>query len=95
MKIVINTTLQKFEGKGGWHHVKTTHEQYAQIRNAPYFIKSRGFGAVMCRVTVGKTVWTTSLFPTKEKVYILFVKKEVREKEQLKAGDNVKIRVEV
>ena len=43
-----------------------------------------GFGSVRVEVTVGRTVWRTSLFPSSEAgAYVLPVKKAVREAEGL------------
>jgi hypothetical protein len=48
----------------------------------------RGFGSVRVAVRCGDTEWTTSLFPSKEAgTYVLPVKKAVRRKEDIEAGD--------
>lgn len=47
----------------------------------------RGFGSVRVEVTVGRTVWRTSLFPdTGRGTYVLPVKRAVREAEDLHVG---------
>jgi Domain of unknown function (DUF1905) len=48
-----------------------------------------GFGAVPVEVTLRKTVWRTTLFATKEGPYLLSLKKMVRQKEDLFAGDMI------
>jgi hypothetical protein len=54
----------------------------------------RGFGSVRVEVTVGRTVWRTSLFPSKPLgTYVLPVKKAVRRAEGLDAGDVVPVRL--
>lgn len=56
----------------------------------------RGFGAVRVEVTVGGSVWRTSIFPdSKAKTYVLPVKKAVRKSEGIGAGDTVHVRLEV
>jgi hypothetical protein len=56
----------------------------------------RGFGSVRVRVTVGSTVWTTSVFPdSKAAAYVLPVKKEVRRAEGLEAGSRVHVALDV
>ncbi|WP_324651544.1 DUF1905 domain-containing protein [Georgenia sp. H159] len=57
--------------------------------SAPF---TRGFGSVRVEVTVGRTTWRTSLFPSKEAgTYVLPVKKAVRQAERLDVGDTVPI----
>ncbi len=47
----------------------------------------KGFGSVPVSVTVGRTTWTTSIFPSKEQEsFILPVKAQVRKAEGLSAG---------
>lgn len=58
--------------------------------------QARGFGSVRVRVTVGGSVWTTSIFPdTKRGAYVLPVKRAVRKAEGLDAGEVVKLSVEL
>lgn len=56
----------------------------------------RGFGAVKVRVRIGATVWTTSVFPSKEQAaYVLPVKKAVRTAHGLSVGDVVTVGLDV
>lgn len=59
------------------------------------FWPPRGFGSIPVMVTIGKTSWKTSIFPDKDKAYLLPLKKEVRAKENLKEGDTAKVTIEV
>jgi hypothetical protein len=52
---------------------------------------TRGFGSIKVRAKIGKSVWDTSLFPSKEGPYLLAIKKSVRFDEGIEAGDVVKI----
>ena len=54
--------------------------------------KKVGFSFVPVEVTVGRTTWRTTLFPTKEGPYILALKKIVRQKEDIREGDIVTVR---
>jgi len=55
-----------------------------------------GFGSVKVNVQVGKTSWSTSLFPSKElETYVLPLKKAVRTAEGIEVGKPVEITVEV
>ncbi|WP_456845887.1 DUF1905 domain-containing protein [Cellulomonas sp. P5_C6] len=52
--------------------------------------RTRGFGSVRVEVTVGATVWRTSIFPSSD-TYVLPVKKAVRRAESLEVGDPVRV----
>lgn len=54
--------------------------------------RARGFGSVRVEVTVGRTVWRTSIFPSTD-TYVLPVKKAVRRAESLDVGDTVQVRL--
>ncbi|WP_127125454.1 DUF1905 domain-containing protein [Georgenia sp. SYP-B2076] len=57
---------------------------------------SHGFGSVRVEVTVGATVWRTSIFPSKaERTYVLPIKKAVRRAEGIQAGDTARVRIEL
>lgn len=54
----------------------------------------RGFGSVRVRVTVGKTTWDTSLFPSKDLgTYVLPLKAAVRRAEGITVGDEIRVSV--
>ena len=56
--------------------------------------KRRGWGAVKVRVAIGKTSWTTSIFPDKKSgTYLLPLKAGVRKKEGIAAKDAIKVSV--
>ncbi|HEY0188400.1 MAG TPA: DUF1905 domain-containing protein [Cellulomonas sp.] len=55
---------------------------------------AHGFGSLRVEVTVGGTVWRTSIFPSREQeAYILPVKKAVRATEGLVTGAPVRLRL--
>jgi hypothetical protein len=56
----------------------------------------RGFGSVRVRATIGRTTWTTSVFPDAASgAYVLPVKRAVRTAEALGEGDVASVTVEV
>jgi hypothetical protein len=58
--------------------------------------QARGFGSVRVRVTVGGSVWTTSIFPDgKQGTYVLPVKRAVRRAEGLDPGDIAAVTLEL
>lgn len=58
--------------------------------------QGRGFGSVRVRVTVGGSVWRTSIFPdSKRGAYVLPLKRAVRKAEALGPGDTAAVTVEL
>jgi hypothetical protein len=56
----------------------------------------RGFGAVRVQVTIGATVWKTSVFPDSgRKCYVLPVKQAVRKAESLGVGEVAAVTVDL
>ena len=53
----------------------------------------RGFGSVRVEVTLGGSTWRTSVFPDRERGYVLPVKSQVRRHEGLELGDEVRLAV--
>ncbi len=52
----------------------------------------RGFGSIRVEVTVGGSVWRTSVFPDKKSgCFVLPVKKAIRRAEELDVGDPVRV----
>lgn len=70
-----------------WHFVPITKKVGMEIK--ALFGKSvRGFGSRRVEVTIGKTVWQTSIFPDRYSgSYILPLKAAVRKKEGVEVGD--------
>ena len=55
-----------------------------------------GFGSVRVAVTIGESVWKTSLFPSKRaEAYVLPVKRAIRTAEKLDVGDTASVTIEV
>ena len=51
-----------------------------------------GFGSVKVHASIGRTTWSTSLFPDKSRrAYILPIKKAVRTEESIDVGDSVTV----
>jgi hypothetical protein len=57
---------------------------------------ARGFGSLRARVTVGDSVWKTSIFPDSARgSYVLPIKRAVRAAEGIAAGDSTTVTVEL
>ncbi|WOS66332.1 DUF1905 domain-containing protein [Sinorhizobium fredii] len=85
--------LWLYPGKGGWHFVTLPADIAGQIK----FLaepKARGWRSEAVIVRIGKTEWTTSVFPDKASgSFLLPVKAEVRRKEKLAAGQSIRIKL--
>jgi Domain of unknown function (DUF1905) len=84
-----------------WHFLTLTGEvaeaihALALMRRLEYGRK-RGWGSIKVTATVGETSWQTSIFPEKDAGgWLLPVKATVRKAEELVAGDEVKVTVEL
>ena len=82
-------------GNAAWHFVTLPKDEGAHIQDA-FGGLSRGFGSLPVKVTIGKTLWKTSIFPDKKRgSYVLPLKKDVRKKEGIKEGDTIIFQIEV
>lgn len=91
MVFSFDADLWLHDGAAAWHFV-TVPGGIADEIEATVVGARRGFGSVKVSVTIGSTTWATSLFPdTKAESYVLAVKRMVREREGLTAGDTVSV----
>jgi hypothetical protein len=74
---------------GAWHFLRLPKAAGIEIKDR-FGAQHRGFGSLPVEVTIGKTVWRTSIFPVKiSQSYILPVKAAVRKAESLYEGESV------
>ena len=85
--------IWKYPGFGGWHFVTIDKKLSKKIRDLG--LMTGGFGSIKVKATIGKTSWSTSIFPTKEKEYLLAIKASVRRAEQIKLGDVVAVNIAI
>jgi len=86
--------IWKGEAAGRWYFVTVPEEQSDEIR-AQAFGTPRGFGSVRVEVTIGDVTWRTSVFPLNSGGYVLPVKKEVRCRAGIGAGDDVTVELKL
>ena len=78
-----------------WHFITLPFEITDEIDEMCSETK-KGFGSVPVSVTVGRTTWTTSIFPSKEQEsFILPVKAQVRRAEGLANGTTCAVTLEL
>ncbi|WP_151804993.1 DUF1905 domain-containing protein [Acinetobacter bereziniae] len=84
----VESTVQRYSGAGGWHYVIVPKKQAMEIKN--YLLQRESWGLVSVTVTVGQSVWKTSIFPDKQSEgYLLPLKAEIRNKEKIYLGDRI------
>ena len=69
-------------------------EKQSQDIKAISSLVTYGWGVIPVHVRIGKTGWTTSLFP-KDGLYLVPIKANVRKAENINEGDNVTIQLEI
>lgn len=78
-----------------WHFVTLTKNIGQEIK-VQHGKNARGFGSLPVEVTIGDTVWKTSIFPDRYSGgYILPLKALVRKKEDIEAGELIRFTVTV
>jgi hypothetical protein len=92
---VITVTAPMWLWSGGsWHFITVPEEKAVEIR-AHSLLNRGGFGSVKVEATINEVSWRTSVFPQKSGGYLLPVKKEVRCRADIAAGDEVTVTLEL
>ena len=95
MALIVFSTLRLWNGaNASWHFINVPPADAVDIR-AHSLMNRGGFGSVRVEATIGDVIWRTSVFPQKSGGYLLPVKKEVRAKAGIGAGDNVRVELEL
>ncbi len=82
-----------WKGPAPWYFVTVPDKQARDLKAVSGFV-TYGWGMIPVTVRIGKTEWTTSLWP-KDGSYIVPLKASVRNAEKLKEGDEVTIDLRV
>ena len=82
-----------WRGPAPWHFVTVPEPESAALEAASASV-SYGWGMIPVQARIGRTEWTTSLFP-KDGGYVVPVKTGVRRAEGLELGETVTIRLRV
>jgi len=95
--IAVTSLLWIWKGSdaaGRWYFITVPEEHSAEIK-AHAFGSPRGFGSVRVEAKIDDVSWRTSIFPLNSGGYILPVKKEVRCRANIAAGDEVTVELEL
>jgi hypothetical protein len=93
MNINFKGEIWFWKGPAPWYFVTVPEEQCRDLKAISGRV-TYGWGMIPVQVRIGKTAWTTSLFP-KDGSYIVPIKASVRKAETLAEGDKVTLRLEV
>ena len=93
MVIEFKGKIFHWRGPAPYLFVAVPDKESADIRSVSKLV-TYGWGVIPAMVKVGKTEWTTSLFP-KEGRYLVPIKMVVQKAENLKEGDEIKLRLEL
>ena len=86
--------LWLYPGEAGWHFLTLPADVADDIR-AQSAGHSKAFGSVKVTAKIDSHAWQTSLFAdTRTGTYLLPVKKAIRDKAGISAGDSVHVRIE-
>ncbi len=86
-------TMWLYSGaKASWHFITVPEKESASIKFFAPNVAKRGWGSVPVEVSIGNSTWRTSVFPDKEiNCYLLPIKKQVRDAEQIAVDDEVSV----
>ncbi|MDL1909572.1 DUF1905 domain-containing protein [Chloroflexi bacterium CFX6] len=93
MDIEFNGRIWFWRGPAPWFFVTVPAKQSREIRAISGLV-TYGWGVIPVHVRIGRTEFTTSLFP-KDGRYIVPIKASVRKAENLEKGDKVTVRLEI
>jgi hypothetical protein len=77
-----------------WTFVSLPAVESEEIRDLASGLR-RGFGSLRVRATIGRSTWTTSIFPGSGPGYVLPVKRSIRVAEALDVGAVATVTVEL
>lgn len=80
-----------YQGKAAWHFVTLPRELAEEIRFMAGSTR-KGWRSIPVKATIGDSSWKTSIFPDKKSAsYLLPLKADIRDREQIQAGQPVSV----
>ncbi|HVE80957.1 MAG TPA: DUF1905 domain-containing protein [Candidatus Dormibacteraeota bacterium] len=91
----IKAKVWLYPGEAAWYFVSIPNPYSKEIKK--YFGEAaRGWGSLPVKVTLGSTVWKTSIFPDKKLgEYLLPLKAEIRKREKITKDSTISFRIEI
>lgn len=91
----LRSLVHRFPGHAGWHFVTVDRRHSAVIKEL-FGQPRRGWGSIPVRVTLGRSVWHTSIFwVAKEKTFLMGLKKSVRTAEKVREGETIAFSLQI
>ena len=95
VKYKIRSKVVPYPGMDAWFFAYVDKKQAKTIQEKHGAVR-RGFGSIKVVATIGKTRWSTSIFPDKRSsTYVLPLKAAVRRAEGIDAGDTISLTLEI
>jgi hypothetical protein len=90
------STVWMYPGaQAAWHFITVPEHISATIKKL-FSTHAKAWGSIAVEATVGKTSWSTSLFPDKKrKAYVLPLKSAVRKAEGITKDDEIEVRLKI
>ncbi len=93
MIIQFTNPIFEWRGPSPFYYVAVPEEQSLDIKDISSLV-TYGWGVIPVTAKIGKTEWTTSLFP-KDGLYLVPLKDRIRKAEKIDVGDEVTVRLEI
>ena len=93
MELEFSNQMIEWRGPAPFYYVPVPQDLSDQIRQTAKLV-SYGWGVIPVKVTIGRTDFTTSLFP-KDGIYLVPIKNAVRLPENLTLGQTIDVTLEV
>ena len=93
MNIKFSGKIWFWKGPAPWYFVTIPADESDAIKAISASV-TYGWGVIPVIVRIGKTEWTTSLFPKNDR-YLLPIKADIRKAENLNEGDEVIIHLKI
>lgn len=86
-----SSKVWQYAGPGGWYFISLPQKLSKEIRKT-FRSEEAGWGRLTAIARIGNSEWKTAIwFDTKRNTYLLPLKAEIRKKEKLISGKNVKV----
>jgi hypothetical protein len=93
MRFEFTAPLWEWESRDNWYFVSLPADASEEIAQLP--LPPRGFGSVPVTASVGRSTWSTSIFPGADGRYVLPIKRAVRDRNGLGTEGDVDVEVEL
>jgi Domain of unknown function (DUF1905) len=95
MEYVFSSELWVWPGQAAWHFITVPKEISDEIKLITAG-NTHGFGSVKVTAKISDVTWQTSMFPdSNSQCFLMPIKKEIRNKTHIVAGDTIDITLQI